>query len=793
MVLHYVAEGLTTLLGNAQSAIFLVVGSCIGLLIGVIPGLGGPVIMSIVVAFAYHLSVPEITSLFLAVLAGSYYSASITSILLNTPAHPEAFAVTFDGFPMAQRGEAGRALGISASSTLIGGLIGCVALVGLLQFVNQLSVAFHPPEYVALIALALVLVSTLGTDSVSKALTSAGLGIVLASVGESYVTGLERYTFNSSGLLGGINLISLVLGLLAIPQMLLLFGTATKVAAEDMMGRKVAVLEPAKIGKGYRKQSISGFLEPFHRLPVLMRSAVIGVVTGVIPGIGGFAANFLSYSISEQMSKGKRRQFGTGTAEGIIAAEGSSLSKEAGGLIPLLGLGIPGGVGSALFLAVLALKNIVPGYGFVKHYPVLTYEMVWIIAIGGLIGTLGGLLITPGLAQITRVPALCIVPMVMTLVVIGTFAAEGSMFVVGEMVVFIILGFVLRRLKYSLPAVVIGVVLGTTFESNVYLTTKVFPGFSFLWRQPLADVIFLLALIAVAWKGMTTWRDYHSPKTIHKDLSAAESVKSAEENSVSFFEPSSEHLGTKPPSRVETIAMNQTKTLDDSRVVVLEQANPKVSAKSLSHPVAAPHSYPFLSFATSICLSALGIFVILYGMLRYDKATFLMPAIGGLTVAMSSLSRIPGDTRAFVRFLKSRGGTRELTPKTETITTPLFKKVGPRERSQRLRSFVSSRFSRSSDIHEIVLGGWGIHGQHTRELSGFIWFLFLAVVCYVFGFYVGIPAFLLLYGFLATRRVFRNWTRRLIFAVITALIMTLVAQILLSDLLHLAYTPLLVL
>jgi putative tricarboxylic transport membrane protein len=223
-VIENLVHGLTSL-GNGQAIAYLVGGSLVGMFLGVIPGLGGAVVLSIILAFVYHVSVTGAICLFLAVHAASYFSASVTSILLNTPAHPEAFAVTFDGFPMAQRGEAGRALGISATSTMIGGLIGCACLVGFIQVINYLPTLFHPPEYVALISIALILVGTLGTDAASKALISAGIGLMIASIGTDPVSGVGRFVFGSVGLISGVSLVALALGLFAIPQMVLGFGT----------------------------------------------------------------------------------------------------------------------------------------------------------------------------------------------------------------------------------------------------------------------------------------------------------------------------------------------------------------------------------------------------------------------------------------------------------------------------------------------------------------------------------------------------------------------------------------
>jgi len=246
-MLHNLLGGLKAL-DNGQAIAFLFGSSLVGMLVGILPGLGGPVLLTIALAFIYHISVTGALCIFLAIHAATFFSSSITAILLNTPAHAESFAVTFDGFPMAQRGEAGRALGLSAASTCIGGLIGCAALVGLIQVLNYIPTIFHPPEYVALILVALILVSTLGTDAISKAFVSMGLGILIASVGQDTLTGAFRFTFNSLGLYSGVSLVALALGLFAIPQMILLFGIAGRVARQDMTGREIGVVEPAELG-----------------------------------------------------------------------------------------------------------------------------------------------------------------------------------------------------------------------------------------------------------------------------------------------------------------------------------------------------------------------------------------------------------------------------------------------------------------------------------------------------------------------------------------------------------------
>ncbi len=594
---HNLVNGLTVL-GNLDGMLYLFGGCIFGMIFGVIPGLGGAVVLSIILAFIYHVSLVGTVCLFLGTHAASYYSASVTSILLNTPAHPEAFAVTFDGFPMAQRGEAGRALGISAAATCLGGLVGCIALVAFIPLVKVLPTLFHPPEFVALVLIALLLVGTLGTDKVSKALVSAGIGIMISAVGTDPVTAVQRYTFNSVGLIGGISLVALALGLFSVPQMTLVFGTATTIARQDMMGNDIEHSEAVGLQKGFSKQIFGGIMESLHHWVALIRSGLVGVVTGIIPGIGGFAANFLSYGIAQQFSK-RRELFGTGIPEGIIAPEGSSLSKEAGSLIPIIGLGIPGGVGGALFVAALTIKGVRLGPDLLTSYPSLPYEMMWVILLSGFIGTAIGLLASPWLAKITTVPGPLLVPFIMVLSAIGPFVADISFFAVVEGLIFTFIGFLLRRLKYSLAAFAIGLVLGPTLENNIFLTHEIFPGWTYLER-PFSDVLFAIAIGVLLLKGIQ----------LHKD---AKKIR-----------------------------------------IVIEEEDPIKRAELELADFKKHNPYPQLAFLTSLTLFGLCLAFTVYGITQYRWNSAIFPTIGGILATLGALWQLPLDTVNFIRSVKLR-------------------------------------------------------------------------------------------------------------------------------------------
>lgn len=483
-MLHNFIGGLTAL-GAPEAALLLVIGCLIGVFLGVLPGLGVALVLSVMLSFIYHLGVTPAIALMLATQAGSYFSASITAILLNTPGAPESLPTTFDGYPMAVKGRGGQALGISATATCLGGLVGCVALFGLLQLVNYLPLVFHPPEYVALIVLAVVLTGTLGTNSLSKALLSAAFGLMISFIGNDPVTGDNRFTFGQTSLYGGIDVVALALGVFAVSQMVFMYGS----------NRAVTGIGTEALAPGFQRQVFEGIREALGHWFLIVRSAAVGVICGIVPGIGGFTANFLSYGIAKQTSK-NGEQYGTGIAEGIIAPEGSSLAKEAGSLVPAIGLGLPSGTGMVLFIAALAILGLSPGPGFAASHPELPYTMLWTVAIAGVLGTAVGLVAAPLLARVTRVRGPLLLPFIFGVSVVGAYAVNVSMADVLELVVFAFVGVVLRRLNYSLAALAVGLVLGSQFEDNVFLTHQIF-GWKF-YNRPLTDLLFALVIAALA-------------------------------------------------------------------------------------------------------------------------------------------------------------------------------------------------------------------------------------------------------------------------------------------------------
>jgi putative tricarboxylic transport membrane protein len=485
-VFHGLTSGLSDLL-DPSTLLLLLLGTLIGTLVGAIPGLGGAVLLTLLLPFIYGMSIVPALALLLAAHTGIYFSGSITAILFNTPGAPESAATTFDGYAMTRKGQPARALGISATATTIGGWVGVVLLAVLIPFMDKLATLFHASEYLMLAVLAIVLIGQMRAGSVTKGLLSGALGLMASFVGFDPITGVQRFTNGWQSLYDGFNITAAALGLFALSEMFRIYST----------GR--ASLSGA--GDGAIRQSrdplnrvVVGMRDVLHHPWLTIRSAILGTALGIVPGIGGIAANFISYGQAMKTSKHPEK-FGEGAPEGIIAPESSSISKEAGALLPTVALGVPGGVGMAVLLSGFTILGIVPGPAMLKDHLNAVWAMALVIGVGSLLASLTGLGLAPFLAKLAKVPGRMLVPFVVALGFLGVFAAADEAAQVTVMVAFGVVGYLMTRFGYSLPAAMIGFILGKVVENNLYLVSQL-QGWGSLTR-PLTDILLAITLLSL--------------------------------------------------------------------------------------------------------------------------------------------------------------------------------------------------------------------------------------------------------------------------------------------------------
>jgi putative tricarboxylic transport membrane protein len=484
-VFHGLISGFSGML-TPYALLEILLGTLLGTLVGAIPGLGGAVLLTLLLPFVYGMPIVPALALLLAAHTGIYFSGSVTAILFNTPGAPESAATTFDGYAMTRAGRPARALGISAAATTVGGWIGVALLFVLIPFMSKLATLFHASEYLALAVLAIVLIGQMRAGSVTKGLLSGAIGLMTSFVGYDPITGVQRFTSGYQPLYNGFNITAAALGLFALSEMFRIYATGR--------GALAVAGGPDRKSDDPENKVLLGVRDVARHPWLTVRSAVLGTVLGIIPGIGGIAANFISYGQAMKTSKHPER-FGHGTPEGIIAPESSSISKEAGNLLPTVALGVPGGVGMAVLLSGFTILGIVPGPAMLKDHVDAVWAMALVIGVGSLLASLTGLGLAPLLARLAKVPGRTLVPFVVAMGFLGVYAASDQLAQVTVMVVFGVAGYLMTRFGYSLPAAMIGFILGKVVENNLYLVSQL-QGWGAL-KRPLTDLMVAITVLSL--------------------------------------------------------------------------------------------------------------------------------------------------------------------------------------------------------------------------------------------------------------------------------------------------------
>jgi len=472
-------DGFESLL-HVQQIVFLCLGMLMGLIFGAVPGLGGTTALALLLPLTYGLD--SITALALSggVMGAVPMGGSISAILLNTPGSAPNAATCMDGYPLAQQGKAGLAIGAAASANAVGGLIGTISLLVVLPLSKMLVLSFGPPEFFLLSILGLVMVATASRGKMLRGLIAGGVGLMLSFIGFDQVTGTVRYTFGIQYLWDGVHLVPALIGLFAGAEMIKLW----------MKGGSIS----GSAGQTKITKISSGLLETFRHWPTVLRGSLIGTVVGAIPGVGGVVASFLSYSLTVQVSKDPE-SFGKGNIQGVIAPEAAINAKDGSALIPTIAFGIPGGAEMAVFLGILVLHGMQPGPLMLIQNQTEIYGLIWALtAACVLAGALGILFVRP-LSMVTLVPAKKLAPIVMTIAFIGSWAVDQTVENVIVSGVFALLGYIMSRLDYPRLPIVISLVLGAGVERNFHQSLAMSDGsWSIFFTRTICMI--LLAFIA---------------------------------------------------------------------------------------------------------------------------------------------------------------------------------------------------------------------------------------------------------------------------------------------------------
>jgi putative tricarboxylic transport membrane protein len=469
-----------------KQLLFMIAGTVIGLWVGVLPGLGGPVAMAILIPFTFSMDPLSALLMLASISVGAAFGGSITSILLNIPGEASSAATAYDGYPMAQQGKAKVAMGLSAGASMVAGIVGVLVLMFASEPVTRAALAFGPAEYFALAILGLTVVAVAALGSTVKGLIMGALGIAISLIGVDAILGSERYTFGSVYLLDGISFVPVMVGLFAITELI------------------VMILEGGTIAKAGKLEGSlwEGFRDTFRYPGTLTQSTLLGAFIGIIPGLGATAANFLAYSVAMRTSR-HPEQFGKGAPEGVIAPEASNNSCVPTSLIPALTLGIPGGATAAILLVAVTLQGLRPGPMLFTSNPALIWGFFVGLLIGAVLATILYLIMIPWFARITLVRVELMAPMLLVIALVGTYASERNITDVFVAIAFGLFGYFARRHGYPLINLVIGLILGKLAEQSFHQALMISGHDYWIFvTRPISAVIFITCVVLVLWPGL---------------------------------------------------------------------------------------------------------------------------------------------------------------------------------------------------------------------------------------------------------------------------------------------------
>jgi putative tricarboxylic transport membrane protein len=473
---QFLAALLTLLSGT--HFFYLCLGVFLGLVVGILPGLGGIAGLSLLLPFIYGMEPLSALALLIGLLAVVATSDTFPSILMGIPGSSGSQATVVDGFPLAKKGEGARALGAAFSASLIGGLIGAIMLTGAVFVARPVILAIGFGEQLMLVVLGLSLVGVLTGPSAAKGLATCGIGLLIGVIGTAPATGALRMTYGSVYLSDGIPLVIMGLGLFAVPEIIELLRRHRTIAKEGVLGR------------GW----ISGLMDTFRHRWLVLRCSVLGSLVGALPGLGGAVIDWISYAHAVQTSR-DRANFGKGDIRGVLGPESSNNSKEGGALMPTLLFGIPGSGSMAIFLGGLILIGVEPGPRMVHQDLDLTLVIIWSLALANILGAGACLLLSRPVAYLTTIPYALVAPLMIVLVFFASFQATRHWGDILALMAVSALGVYMKRFGWPRPALLIGYVLSPRLEASVYQTAQIY-GLSFLQR-PLVLAILALTLISI--------------------------------------------------------------------------------------------------------------------------------------------------------------------------------------------------------------------------------------------------------------------------------------------------------
>ena len=481
-------------------------GVCMGLALGILPGIGGVAGTALLLPFTYSMDPPTAMALLLGLASTTTTADPISAIVLGAPGHAASAATALDGYPMTKRGEGGRALGAAYMSALMGGLFGAVLMGVTLPIMRPMILFIGSPELLALAVFGISMVSVLSGSAPLRGLTAACFGMMLAMIGSDPQTGTLRWTMDSLYLWEGLPLVPLTLGVFALPELC------------DLLVARTSVVQMDKL-MDTRAGLLAGCRDCFRHWWLVLRCAWIGSVIGAIPGISASVIDWISYGHALKTEKDASKTFGQGDVRGVIAAEAATNSREGGALVPTVVFGVPSSAGMAILLGAFLMHGLVPGPDMLTKNLNITYSMVWSIAIANILGSGLCFLFSGQFAKLATLRYSLILPIVLCFCYIGAFEGKRQWGDLYSLLFFGIFAWGMKHFKWPRPPLVLGFILGGVLERYMFISIQRY-GVSWMTR-PLVIIMFAMSLLSLlrpfiqdvrahgGVKGMLS--DFHAP------------------------------------------------------------------------------------------------------------------------------------------------------------------------------------------------------------------------------------------------------------------------------------------
>lgn len=476
---------------SVSGLLSIIIGTAIGIIVGALPGLGPSIGISLLIPFTYTMTPENSMLLLISLYMAAEYGGSVSAILLSTPGTAAAAATTIDGFAMTQQGQANKALAISLSASTVGGLIGGIALLFLAMPLSKLALQFGPASYFAVGLFGLTSVAALSGGSLIKGLIGAAFGLLLAFIGIDPIGGMPRFTFDQIALFEGIPMLSVLIGLFAVSEGFLLAETAGKARDHVSKGAVRAVYLTLKEWKELSRTMVSG--------------SVIGTFLGILPGVGGNIACWVARDYA--MRRNPKLPFGKGEPRGIAAPESSNNATVGGAMVPLLSLGVPGSPTTAVIVGALVLHGLRPGPQLFTEQPVLVYTILLGLLLACVVMFLLASISLPWMARVINLPDSVLAVGILIFAILGAYSLRNLAFDIWLTIGFGVLGYLMKKLSFPVPPVVLALVLGYLVETNFRTALVTSRGsYGIFMTDPVSVVFLILSLASILYPIWRSWR-----------------------------------------------------------------------------------------------------------------------------------------------------------------------------------------------------------------------------------------------------------------------------------------------